>query len=544
MSIKYCDFTNGVDYDALSAWVVSTAYSVNDMVKDGTAAYKCISGHTSTADDEPGVGANWETYWSLEGDGSTSNPYKTITDASIGLAGGDEVRVAKSPADTALTGTLDFTLHGTAVNGSGTAFTTELAIGDFVKGGDGQYYEIVVITDDTHATLYKAYPSATESGVTGYKLGVTSTGEAAEDTTVVQEVSTSGSSITSRLKISGGWDLSGPTQDGQSYFRQMHSTFANRYGYGLYLPTISYVEIERCHFLRYNYGIRLYTQSTNNLLTSLNCLSNIRGIYLYSNSNNNEITSPVCNANNWGLYIYDSSNNKVTNPICNSQTGDYHYGLYIRENSNNNIITSPTCNHNNYGVYFYYSSDNYITNLVANNNTYGIVCSGSSKNIINKYTYTGNSSNSGYYYNKHFGEYPYLKVMHYGYVDNNRCFFENGTTYKDTANARSTQCLGYIPTSAVYYISQSFFFRADSEVAQTLSTYIKKDSDFNGDVQAAIYFMGEKITGWTEWSTTTDYVQKSIAAAAGDITEDGVLELRIKVRGTAGNVYVDDLATS
>ena len=56
--------------------------------------------------------------------------------------------------------------------------------------------------------------------------------------------------------------------------------------------------------------------------------------------------------------------------------------------------------------------------------------------------------------------------------------------------------------------------------------------------------MGEKITGWTEWTPTTSYEQKSIVASSGSITEDGVLELKIKVRGTAGNVYVDDISAS
>jgi len=66
-----------------------------------------------------------------------------------------------------------------------------------------------------------------------------------------------------------------------------------------------------------------------------------------------------------------------------------------------------------------------------------------------------------------------------------------------------------------------------------------------GDVQGAIFFMGEKITGWTDITPTEDntYEQKSLVANAADITEDGVLELRIKVRGTSGkNVYVDDIS--
>jgi len=75
-TIKYSDYTNGVDYYNLTAWAVSTAYVVDDMRKNGTAAYKCILNHTSTANDEPGVGANWTTYWSLQGDGSNTKPYK------------------------------------------------------------------------------------------------------------------------------------------------------------------------------------------------------------------------------------------------------------------------------------------------------------------------------------------------------------------------------------------------------------------------------------------------------------------------------------
>jgi len=74
-------------------------------------------------------------------------------------------------------------------------------------------------------SLYKVYPGATESGVSSQKLGITSTGEAPSTTTKVQQLDVSGSSTESMLKVSGGWDLSTETQDGQTYFRQMHGTF-------------------------------------------------------------------------------------------------------------------------------------------------------------------------------------------------------------------------------------------------------------------------------------------------------------------------------
>ena len=219
------------------------------------------------------------------GNGSYSTPYQTITKASTGLTGGDEVRVAKSPAPTALTGTISFTQRSTSITGSGTAFSTELTIGDFVEGGDGQWYEVITITNNTTAVLYKVYAGASASGVSSRKLGITSTGAAASSSTAVQTISANGTS-SANLKISGGWDLSSQTQTGQTYFRQMHSTFATRNGYGLYIESKSYTEIERLHFLRYNYGI------------------------YYSNSYNNTCTSPTCNSNSqYGIYYAGPQNN-------------------------------------------------------------------------------------------------------------------------------------------------------------------------------------------------------------------------------------------
>ena len=504
------------------------------------------------------------------GDGTVGTPYKTITKASIGLTGGDEVRVAKSTDSTALTGTLGFTISSTAVVGTSTLFTSELAIGDFVQGGDGQWYEVVTITDDTHATLFKVYPSATEAGVSSQKLGVTSTGAAAASSTQVQVVSASGSSAGSRLKISGGWDLTGPTQDGQTYFRQMHGTFNTRYGRGLYASSKHYIEMERLHFLRYDNCIYMigcdwwkitspnllsagdetfYLSSceNNEIITPVVNGSNDTGIYLYANSYNNTIIDPICNSNNYtGIYISSNQNNTIINPTCNNN----HNGSGIRiASSFNNTIINPTCNNNSnsHGIILYSSFNNTIINPTCNNNYYyGIYSDNSSNNIANKFSGTGNGTDIGVLAGKNYSDYPCFKCQHFQTEGANKCFYEYGITERDTADARSTQCLKYDSTSATYYISQSFFFKADSGVAQTLSAYIKKEVAFNGDVQMAIFFMGEEITAWSDETPTDDdtYEQKSLVAGAGDITEDGVLELRIKVRGTAGNIFVDDLATA
>ena len=311
------------------------------------------------------VYCSWATGNDTTGTGTAANPYKTITKASTSRTAGDEVRVAKSPDPTALTGTTAWTLNGTTVTGTGTLFTTELAIGDFISAPDGNWYEVITLTSDTSATLYKKYPSASASGHSSQKLGVIDTGAAAASITAIQTVSSSGNS-SAFLYISGGWDLSTETQTGQTWFRQMHETFNNRYGYGLYQSSKSYTNLDKLNFLRYNCGI------------------------YYTSSSNNTITSATCNSNSYsGIYYTNSSNNTITSATCNSNT---NYGINYTTSSNNNTITSATCNSNSYGIYFAGSNNNTITSATCNSNAYGIYYSGSSNNTIYSLSTTGSTS--------------------------------------------------------------------------------------------------------------------------------------------------------
>ena len=502
------------------------------------------------------------------GDGSAGNPYKTITQATLGLTGGDEVRVAKSPAESNQSGTSTFTEISTAVLGSGTAYSTEFAVADYIKGGTGLWWEILTITDDTHLTLYQGYSETTESGVAAVKLGVTDTGAAAASTTAIQTVSVSGTSRDSRLKISGGWDLTGPTQDGQTYFRQKHGTIANRWGYGLFLNSKSSIEVERLGFLRYYNGIRNY-RSPKNLYTAPMCLGcGQYGMLVSSRIYDVTITSPIICQNFIANLYMDTTGVTITDGIFNSSDGKgiimlgaagmrlynttiKHNDLYAIEISSGyglNIIEGLTTKGGTRGIYCLNSPLNVINNWTMADHTDGFYGGYGGGNVINGFYATGNTTDvviaaTGTYSNL-YSEEPNVGIQHFKASGDNRCYYEYGVTYRDTTDARSTQCLKFDPKSALYYISQSFNFIAESGVAQTLSVYIKDDATFNGDIQACIYFLGERITGWTEWTPTTSYVQQSIVAGAGDISEDGVLELRIKVRGTAGNVFVDDLSTA
>ena len=499
---------------------------------------------------------SWTTGSDTTGNGSASNPYKTITKASQSLTGGDEVRVAKSPAPVNLTPTFSFTNGSTTVTASSSVFVNAVSggesdgsvrLGDFIKGGDGNWWEVSAYTSATQATLYQKYSGSTQSGVSSQKLLVTDTGAAANYGTQVQVVSSSGTS-TSKLKISGGWNLSTETQDGETFFRQIHGTFDNRYGLGLYIDGKNYLQIEKLGFLRYSYGIVFINTSTSNTLSSITCNSNSSyGIYFGSTSTNNTLSSITCNSNSYGICFNSAStNNTLSSITCNSNSS---YGIRFNSASTNNTLSSITCNNNTYGIYFNSSvADTDLGYITCNNNSqYGINLGSFTNAKINNYSGTGNTSGDFQFGTiTYIGELPYLQIQHFKTLGDNRCYFQYGMTYRDTDNAKDEggECLKFSPTSDTYYIRQGFYFAVKSGEEKTISAYIKKDSSFNGDVIGALYFMGKNITGWTDFtpSTSGTYQQKSLVASADEITEDGIVELRIKARGTAGSAYVDDLS--
>ncbi len=521
------------------------------------------------------------------GDGSAGNPYKTIDKASTGLSGGDEVRCAKSAAPTGLGGTLTFTNGSTSVATS-VDMTGSLAAKDFVglNTAGETWWEISSITSTT-ITLISKYVGTGGTG-TGYKLGVTDTGAAAGSSTVVQQVSASGSSG-NLIKISGGWNLAGtPTQDGQTWFWQSGT---NKYGYGLQLSSKSYIELDfgRVGFLRYNraiclssssnntitsatcnsnsgYGIYL-SSSSNNTITSATCNSNSNyGIYL-SSSNNNTITSATCNSNSYGIYLTSSNNNTITSATCNSNSG---YGICL-SSSNNNTITSATCNSSSIGIYLTSSSNNTITSATCNSNSgYGICLSSSNNNTITSATCNSNS-NYGIYLNAgsscvcwnyahdestwdnagKIGEWSgnkqkivSVKESESGGAARNRVYFYGGYTQDNTAEADggSGKCLQFNPKSATYWIEQDFQVPVTASTARTVSIKMKDDASFNGNVYLELWYLGELIAGPTEKTMTTSYASQEMTATAGQITVDGVLTLKVKVYGTAGDVYADTLS--
>ena len=64
-------------------WTTSTQYYTGDLVDSGASSYKCILSHTSASITEPGVGANWATYWEVV---TPEDPWVTGTSYAIGDA--------------------------------------------------------------------------------------------------------------------------------------------------------------------------------------------------------------------------------------------------------------------------------------------------------------------------------------------------------------------------------------------------------------------------------------------------------------------------
>lgn len=64
---------------------VTQTFTTSEAVTSNSTTYRCIKGHTSSATDEPGVGADWSTYWVEDTTATSGGAWVTATGyASIG----------------------------------------------------------------------------------------------------------------------------------------------------------------------------------------------------------------------------------------------------------------------------------------------------------------------------------------------------------------------------------------------------------------------------------------------------------------------------
>lgn len=211
MSVVYCDLVNGIDWYALTAWSSATTYALDALVKTSASTtsanaqvYKSLqAGNINHAVTD---GA----WWTLVADGSAAKPFKTIDDSTRGLTGGDECRVAKSPAHTLLSDSYTFYYSGANAGKcikTGSADT--INVGDFI-GDDTAFWRVRAISGTgpytlsfgSAATEY-SWSTSTEADITlnpCYKAGFVTP-------VAAQNIQSNGTSFVSNLNITAGWDL-------------------------------------------------------------------------------------------------------------------------------------------------------------------------------------------------------------------------------------------------------------------------------------------------------------------------------------------------
>jgi hypothetical protein len=476
------------------------------------------------------------------GDGSRTNPYKTIDKATTGATGGDEARCAKSPDHIALSGMLAWVNNSATVNTS-VDLTGVLAAKDYVRKVTQQaddynvWWEISSITSSA-ITLRQSFIGVTET-VASQKAGVTDTGAAAAQGTNIQSLQSSGSSLASKIIISGGWDLSQdpPVQNGRTIFWQ---SGANWYGTGLNssVGSRSYVTLSRLGFFRYYVGINWNSGNpagiTFSEVLSITSIGSHQTMFGYPY----DFEMRDC-----GFMITSSAYNAI-----NCSGGQSGLGTFVNVDIiyakvqwlgiaylDNVRMRGSFLTHGNFCTCVNCKLDA----IASGSGTAMTVATGSKY-----YNCTFSSWTLAAKWTNWVEESPYGMFKDYnGTPGDDRAYYQYGYVKKNTADARSGSCVEIFPSDTAYPVQVIFNLAVDAGVDRTVTVYMKKSADFDGTVKAALFWKGVLIDGWDSLSLSTSYQQFTLVGPAANIDEDGVLELRMRVlKGTAGSVFLDDLA--
>jgi hypothetical protein len=139
---------------------------------------------------------------------------------------------------------------------------------------------VVLDSDTSHTTSstnWRGYFGATGT-VTTWKREAFRFTPAASPSTAVLTIPEGGTSISSRIIYSGGWDRTNmSTQDGVSWVDGQ-----NGYGHGLFMNFIGYFDVKQFAFSRFQYG--LYISTCNNVIYDITALNNNNnGVFSFSN---------------------------------------------------------------------------------------------------------------------------------------------------------------------------------------------------------------------------------------------------------------------
>jgi hypothetical protein len=394
-------------------------------------------------------------------------------------------------------------------------------------------------------------------------------GTAATQYVALDIISVNGVSRTNRLKVSGGWDLSTETQNGESFFKQ---TGSSQWGYALQLNA-NYIEVEKIHGARFNDAFIWSESKTGCYVHDVGAYSCNRSGILINRYNTYMTfggTINISQSGSYGLYDYGATygatfHGSETNIVLRSCYGGPYIGGANQYWKKFTIKRTTT-----WSSFHFIAGDNVRVGEIVIENGAGIWCgNNTSVNIIvGKYTATSVTNAFGTPYGT-FLIYHYIPtavsadilyqegpsecgrpsvtIQRYGNTNySGRMYFQGlGVIYQDATNARTLRCLRFAPTNATVPLAWSIgnVKCMNTNLDIDLSVYIKK-SGLDGTIQIAAFVLGQKVVDWTTVAATTSYAQYTITVPSAGLVLTEYVELQVRVSGTTGNAYVDDFSVS
>jgi hypothetical protein len=505
------------------------------------------------------------------GDGTYGTPWATIEKCTTSGAttGGDECRVAKH-TPTALSGTLTFTNQSKAVPTS-VDLTGTVSAGDYVglNATDESWWRVASLTSSEITLDYEYWGPGTAVASTGYLANYTMlSGDV--------DMENSGTSTASRIIVSGGWDLSTQTQDGM--------TFLSNYGQNFYIVSFngeSYIEFSDFVLLAANSAS--YSKMETTSAAGLKFDNLIQVNYSFSIASSGTINDWLEYSNILqsgggarGFNFTSSDFIKATNLISYSAGAEgTNNGIDI--NSNFLIIDGLEIYNTGYQIMTVTGDFQSYKNVILDTNNYadisglvltniqnmtidgiqiknttgnGIYSSGEITDFyINNPTFTniGGSSNQLFYFGASEVHGPPIYMSNYGgTAGDDRIYFKaydpGNYIQRDTTDARSGSCLKFYAVTSGWPISYKVGTHKveDGSSNVVLSVYMKDNAGFNGSVFLTPQ-IGKQFTAFpAEKTMTTSYAQYSVTINSADIETGDYVSLWVGVKGSAGNVFVDD----
>jgi hypothetical protein len=493
------------------------------------------------------------------GDGSAGNPWKTIDKCTTTRSAGDECRGAKT-AITTLAGTLTFTNGSTSV-GTSADLTAVVAAGDFVSKNSGlEGWHRVASLNSTVITLSFQYWGLTGSGsaVTGYKVTPVAASEELD-------LNSSGTS-TSPILVSGGWDLTGPTQDGITAVSYTATNLIDT-------NAKSFVKISK--FILYNSsatGINISSTSTGIEIEDVFIIGcTTAGVAI--DGDQAKLTN-VVHAGGTGVGIdILGFYNLLTNVYSFSAgTGSGDNGIKIGRS----VICKNCRSYNSYSHNFSFAtggSGSFLTDCISDTSRAGsdTVFTDAGDIIFFNFTTNGGTAYVATAGTDTWGTISFIEstltagssgtfqisttytknmlipvVVHKPVGADSILYFTYGTIEHDSsADCNSGKCLKFLSAGAT--ISTGVGHKVGSvkipstASALTLNAYIKDDASFDGYV-AFLVIRNGKFISKTMKDPTTSWAKNSVVVATDDLVEGEYLDLYVLVNGTAGSLFVDDFS--